>query len=98
LQVTLIFSSDQRVTNRTHRLVRHSITSHVVFEGDSWGETVDEFSHSLGHKQTISVSLPQRLLPGANLPLGPMDIRHFLERCGNSDTKSALPESGRSNH
>ena len=30
-----------------YRFVSQSITSHVVFEGDSWGETVAEFSHSL---------------------------------------------------
>ena len=31
-----------------YRFVSQSITFHVVFEGDSWGETVAEFSHSLG--------------------------------------------------
>jgi len=34
-----------------YRLVSHSIASHVVFEGDFWGETVVEFSHSLGRKR-----------------------------------------------
>ena len=29
-------------------LVSLSIASHVVFEGDFWGESVAEFSHSLG--------------------------------------------------
>ena len=33
-----------------YRLVSQSIASHVVFEGDFWGETVVEFSHSLGRK------------------------------------------------
>ncbi len=32
-----------------YRLVSQSIASHVVFEGDFWGEAVPEFSHSLGH-------------------------------------------------
>jgi len=31
-----------------YRLVSQSAASHVVFEGDFWGETVVEFSHSLG--------------------------------------------------
>ncbi len=30
-----------------------SIASHVVFEGDFWGEFVAEFSHSLGRKRTV---------------------------------------------
>jgi len=30
-----------------YRLVSQSPASHVVFEGDFWGETVVEFSHSL---------------------------------------------------
>ena len=34
-----------------YRFVSQSITSHVVFEGDSWGESVAEFSHSLGRLQ-----------------------------------------------
>ena len=35
-----------------YRLASQSIASHVVFEGDFWGETVVEFSHSLGQKRT----------------------------------------------
>ena len=31
-----------------YRLVSQSIASHVVFEGDFWGETDEEFSHRLG--------------------------------------------------
>jgi hypothetical protein len=31
-----------------YRLVGQSIASHDVFEGDFWGETGSEFSHSLG--------------------------------------------------
>ena len=31
-----------------YRLVSQSTASHVAFEGDFWGETVVEFSHSLG--------------------------------------------------
>ncbi len=34
-----------------YRPLSQAKASHVVFEGDSWGETVVEFSHSLGHKQ-----------------------------------------------
>ncbi len=34
-----------------YRHASQSIASHVVFEGDFWGETVVEFSHSLGQKQ-----------------------------------------------
>ena len=37
------------------RLVSESIASHVVFEGDFWGEIVAEFSHSLGRKQTVEL-------------------------------------------
>ena len=36
-----------------YRFVNQSITSHVVFEGDSCGETVAEFSHSLGHELPV---------------------------------------------
>ncbi len=36
-----------------YRLVSQSIASHVVFEGDFWGETVPEFSHSLGRKRPL---------------------------------------------
>ena len=32
-----------------YRLVSQSIASHVVLEGDFWGKSVAEFSHSLGH-------------------------------------------------
>jgi len=39
-----------------YRLVSQSIASHVVFEGDFWGETVVEFSHSLGQKRTVTLS------------------------------------------
>ncbi len=34
------------------RLVSQSIASYDVFEGDFWGESVAEFSHSLDPKQT----------------------------------------------
>ena len=34
-------------------LVSQSITSHVVFEGDFWSATDEEFSHSLGRKRTV---------------------------------------------
>ncbi len=36
-----------------YRLISQSIASHVVFEGDFWGETVPGFSHSLGRKRPI---------------------------------------------
>jgi len=36
-----------------YRFVSQSITSHVVFEGDSWGETVAELSHSLGRSLPV---------------------------------------------
>jgi len=36
-----------------YRLVSQSIASHVVFEGDFWGEIVAEFSHSLGRLRPI---------------------------------------------
>ena len=35
-----------------YRLVSQSIASYAVFEGDFWGETDVEFSHSLGRKRT----------------------------------------------
>ena len=35
------------------RHLSQSIAYHVVFEGDFWGETVAEFSHSLGRKQPL---------------------------------------------
>ena len=35
-----------------YRLVSQSIASHVVFEGDFWGDTVVVFSHGLGQKRT----------------------------------------------
>ena len=38
-------------------LVSQSITSHVVFEGDFWGATDEEFSHSLGRKLPVSTAL-----------------------------------------
>ena len=41
-----------RLLTGRYRLVSQSIASHVVFEGDFWGETVVEFSHSLGQKRT----------------------------------------------
>jgi hypothetical protein len=37
---------------RRYRLVSQSIASHGVFEGDFWGDTVVEFSHSLGRLRT----------------------------------------------
>ena len=37
-----------------YRLINHSTASHAVFEGDSWGETVEEFLHSLGRKQSLT--------------------------------------------
>jgi len=36
-----------------YRLVSQSIASHVEFEGDFWGETGSEFSHSLGRKRPL---------------------------------------------
>ncbi len=45
-----------------YRFVSQSITSHVVFEGDSWGETVAEFSHSLGQKRSSEDGLRRRYL------------------------------------
>ena len=36
-------------------LVSQSITSHVVFEGDFWGATDEEFSHSLGQKRPFAI-------------------------------------------
>ena len=42
-----------------YRLVSQSIASHVVFEGDFWGAPDEEFSHSLGQKQTFE--LPNHL-------------------------------------
>jgi len=38
-----------------YRLVSQSIASHVVFEGDFWGESVTEFSHSLGQKRSFAL-------------------------------------------
>ncbi len=38
-----------------YRLVSQSIASHVVFEGDFWGETGSEFSHSLGQQRTFRI-------------------------------------------
>ena len=38
-----------------YRLVGQSIASHVVFEGDFWGETVPEFSHSLGRFRPVKL-------------------------------------------
>ncbi len=35
-----------------YRLLSQSIASRDVFEGDFWGESVAEFSHSLGQKRT----------------------------------------------
>ena len=35
----------------SYRLLSQSIASRDVFEGDFWGESVAEFSHSLGHKR-----------------------------------------------
>ena len=37
-------------------LLSHSPASHVVFEGDFWGESVAEFSHSLGQNQSHLVT------------------------------------------
>ena len=50
------------ITGR-YRLVSQSIASHVVFEGDLWGDPVAEFSHSLGQKQTFSGNLSTKLQP-----------------------------------
>ena len=49
-----------------YRLVSQSIASYAMFEGDFWGDTDAEFSHSLGRKlPLISVvfSVPERPLP-----------------------------------
>ena len=40
-----------------YRLVSQSAASHVVFEGDFWGETVVEFLHSLGQEQTLFLAI-----------------------------------------
>ncbi len=40
-----------------YRLVSQSMASHVMFEGDFWGETVVEFSHSLGRKRTLKIGV-----------------------------------------
>jgi hypothetical protein len=40
-----------------YRLVSQSVASHVVFEGDFWGETIVEFSHSLGQKPPFASGL-----------------------------------------
>ncbi len=40
-----------------YRLVSQSVASHVVFEVDFRGETVAEFSHSLGHKRSFAFSM-----------------------------------------
>ena len=45
-----------------YRLVSQSIASHVVFEGDFWGETVVEFSHSLGRTESVTLFNIERLL------------------------------------
>ena len=50
------------------RLVSQSIASHVVFEGDFWGEIVAEFLHSLGRKRTLILAVfavSERPLSGA---------------------------------
>ena len=39
-----------------YRLVSQSIASYAVFEGDFWGETDVEFSHSLGRKRTLYIA------------------------------------------
>ena len=51
---------------------------------------------ALGHKRTISPILAQCPLPGAKRSFGPIDIRRYFERCGNSNVMSAFPNSGRS--
>jgi hypothetical protein len=40
-----------------YRLVSQSAASHVVFEGDFWGETVVEFSHSLGRNRPFRIMI-----------------------------------------
>jgi len=51
---------------RRYRLVSQSIASHVVFEGDFWGDTVVEFSHSLGQKQSFSRQEKPGTRPGSS--------------------------------
>ena len=40
-----------------HRLISHLTASRGVFDGDSWGETVAEFSHSLGQERPLQQTL-----------------------------------------
>jgi hypothetical protein len=40
-----------------YRLINHSTASRGVFEGDSWGETVEVFLHSLGQKRPLDIGL-----------------------------------------
>ena len=41
-----------------YRRLSRAIASRVVFEGNTWGETVVVFSHSLGQKQTLDTRVP----------------------------------------
>jgi len=50
-----------------YRLVSQSIASYAMFEGDFWGDTDAEFSHSLGRKRTlefVDFGLSERPLSG----------------------------------
>ncbi len=67
-----------------YRLVSQSIASYVVFEGDFWGATDVEFSHSLGRKRTLIPTVfgvPERPL------LGKADIRLDLPKRSANDPK-----------
>jgi len=46
-----------RLLTGRYWLLGQSTDSHDIFEGDFWGETVAEFSHSLGHKRTFGPSI-----------------------------------------
>ena len=39
-----------------YRLISQSTASHIVFEGDFWGETASEFSHSLGQNRSLELA------------------------------------------
>ena len=46
-----------RLLTERYRFLGQLIESHDVFEGDFWSEAVVKFSHSLGRKQPLGLSI-----------------------------------------
>jgi hypothetical protein len=64
-----------------------------VFEGDFWGETVAEFSHSLGRFLPIAMQYGERLVRAPYQPLSSGFLISEIERllsAGEADHRSLL--------